>query len=158
LTFVFAWERCVSSFIVNVEAVAWRDGTFLMIERGEEEEYGAGWLSFPGGKVDWNGEEADVLELTARRELQEEVGLDVPGPWHFAESKAFGADENPVVDVVMIARSTTGEPFINSPGEVANIAWMTADQIRNDARTQPWTLASIDRLEQIVSNLGWTMG
>ena len=145
----------MGEFVINVEAVAWRNGTYLVIERGEEEEYGAGWLSFPGGKVDWNGEEADILERTARRELQEEVGLDVAGPWHFAESKAFGAGEIPVLDVVLVAQCTSGEPFINSPGEVANVAWLTADQIRADARTQPWTYVTIDRLESVVAKLGW---
>jgi 8-oxo-dGTP diphosphatase len=145
----------MSKFIVNVEAVVWRDGAFLMIERGAQTAYGAGWLSFPGGKVDWNGPEADILERTAARELHEEVGLRLDGPWHFVESHSFGDD--PVVDVVMIANaaSSSGEPFIHAPQEVASVAWMTADTILADPRTQPWTVESLRRVRIFLGRAGW---
>ena len=145
----------MNSFIVNVEAVAWRSGKILMIERGAEESYGAGWLSFPGGKADWNGPEPNLLELTASREILEEVGLTIEGPWHYIESKSFGVDANPVLDIVLFARSDSGDPFINSPGEVANVAWMTSQEIRDDTRTQQWTRDTLDRLEAVIADLGW---
>jgi 8-oxo-dGTP diphosphatase len=145
----------MSKFIVNVEAVVWRDGAFLMIERGAQMAYGAGWLSFPGGKVDWNGPEADILERTAARELHEEVGLRLDGPWHFVESHSFG--EDPVVDVVMIANAAngSGEPFIHAPQEVASVEWMTADAILADPRTQPWTVESLRRVRIFLGRAGW---
>jgi 8-oxo-dGTP diphosphatase len=148
----------VSKFIVNIEAVAWRDGRFLMIERGAGESYGAGWLSFPGGKVDWNDPEADIFEKTAARELHEEVGLRLAGPWHFVESKTFGVDpESPVVDVVMIANAAngSGEPFIHAPEEVASLEWMSATEILADPRTQPWTVETLRRLQRFLDRAGW---
>jgi ADP-ribose pyrophosphatase YjhB (NUDIX family) len=144
----------MSRFWINVEAVVWRNGTFLVIERGPGESYGAGWLAFPGGKVDWNAPEPDALERTATRELEEEVGLRNDGPWHYVESKTFGLEE-PVLDVVMIARGDTGEPVVASPEEVAAVAWMTASEIRDDPRTQPWTLVTLDYLEAFIARSGW---
>ena len=132
-------------FVVNVEAVVYRAGRFLMIERGAAESHGAGWLTFPGGKLEWDGEERDVLERTAARELREEVGLSVDGPWHHVENKAFAIDDLHVFDVVLLARSDRGEPSIAAPDEVAAIAWMTAVEILADPRNQPWTRDSITR-------------
>lgn len=142
-------------FAVNVEGVIYRDGLFLMIERGAAEHQGAGWLSFPGGTVEWDGEGRDVLEHTATREVTEEVGLDVRGLWHHVENKVFAIDEQPVLDVVMVAPSDTGEPSIAAPEEVASIAWMTAGDILADLRTQPWTRDSIVRCQLLIEVLGW---
>jgi len=142
-------------FLVNVEAVIYRDGRFLMIERGPGENYGVGWLGFPGGKVDWDGEGRDVLERTAAREVAEEVGLNVDGPWHHVENKVFAIDELHILDVVLLARSDAGEPVIAAPDEVAAIAWMTAPQILADPRAQPWTRNSIDRCQLLLDTLGW---
>lgn len=142
-------------FLVNVEAVIYRDGRFLMIERGSGEQYGAGWLGFPGGKVDWDGEGRDVLERTAAREVREEVGLDVDGPWRHVENKVFAIDALHVLDVVLLARWDDGEPSIASPEEVASIAWMTAAEILDDPRTQPWTRDSIAHCQPLIETLGW---
>lgn len=145
----------MSRFFVNVEAVVWREGRFLMIERGPEESFGAGWLAFPGGKIEWNGEEADSVEHTASRELAEEVGLVIRSRWHFVESKSFGIGSDPVLDIVMLARYETGEPTIVSPGEVASVAWLTPAEIEADPRTQPWTLASLQNLIRAIAALRW---
>lgn len=142
-------------FAVNVEAVVYRDGRFLMIERGASEHHGSGWLSFPGGTVEWDGAARDVLERTATRELREEVGITVDGPWHLVENKVFAIDDLHVLDVVLLARSDVGDPFIAAPEEVAAIAWMTAPEILADSRTQPWTRDSIARCSVLLDTLGW---
>jgi 8-oxo-dGTP diphosphatase len=145
----------VDKFIVNVEAVAWRQGKFLMIERGAAMSYGAGWLSFPGGKVDWIGDEPDIFERTAARELHEEVGIRLDGPWHYVQSKTFGGVTDPVVDIVMIARAGPDEPFIHAPDEVASIAWMTEADILADPRTQPWTIETLAYVQRFLDRSGW---
>lgn len=142
-------------FAVNVEAVIHRDGRFLMIERGPGENFGAGWLCFPGGTVEWGREWRDILERTAAREVREEVGLDIAGPWHHVENKVFAIDELRVLDVVLLARCDSGEPYIAAPEEVAGFAWMTAGEIITDPRTQPWTRDSIARCRLLLDTLGW---
>ncbi|MGI8486686.1 MAG: NUDIX domain-containing protein, partial [Thermomicrobiales bacterium] len=74
-----------NQFLVNVEVAIVRGDEYLMIVRGDDEEFGAGWLGMPGGKVDWNEPLADVLEHTARREVMEEVGLLLDEPIHYVE-------------------------------------------------------------------------
>lgn len=142
-------------FAVNVEAVIHRDRRFLMIERGASESHGAGWLSFPGGTVEWDGEARDVLERTAARELREEVGIAVDGSWHHVENKVFAIDDLHVLDVVLLARSDAGDPFIAAPDEVAAIAWMTAPEVLADHRTQAWTRDSIARCLGLLATLDW---
>lgn len=148
----------MGKFFVNVEAVVWRDGRLLTIERGAEESFGAGWLAFPGGKVDWNGDEAEIVERTASRELLEEVGLVINGAWYFVESKSFGIGSDPVLDLVMLSRYESGEASIISSGEVAEVSWMTVSEIRDDPRTQPWTLETLVRLEKTLRRLRWEHG
>jgi ADP-ribose pyrophosphatase YjhB (NUDIX family) len=130
------------AFVVNVEVVVVRDDRFLMIIRGDE-DFGAGWLTFPGGKLEWEGEAQQALETTARREVQEEVGLNLKSPVAYVESHTFAIDDVHVLDIVMLAEAGAGEPRRNAPDEVADILWMTADEIMVDPRVQPWTRASL---------------
>ena len=62
----------MSLVVVNVEAAVYHVGRYLMVVRGDEEEYGAGHLAFPGGTVDFT-DMPDILEQTAVREVLEET-------------------------------------------------------------------------------------
>jgi len=90
-------------YIVNVEAAIVKDGRYLMIVRGQE-EYAPGGLSFPGGKVEGAGSRDDILEETLRREIAEEVGLEVHDEMAYLRSSAFVAESEPVVDMVFLCR------------------------------------------------------
>ena len=133
-----------AAFVVNVEAVVYRDDRYLMIVRADDEDFGGGWLCFPGGTVDRGDPEDDVLERTARREVLEEVGLDVPGPWRYVESHTFDANGTMILDVVYMAPSERGEPQAISAAEVASVHWMTAAEIEAHPAAQPWTKRTLD--------------
>lgn len=55
-----------------------REGRYLIARRRADTHLGGLW-EFPGGKR----EEGESLEACLRRELQEELGIDVTAPVHF---------------------------------------------------------------------------
>jgi 8-oxo-dGTP diphosphatase len=144
-----------AQFVVNVEVAVLRAGRYLTIVRGKRMVYGAGWLCFPGGTIDWDGSLQDAIEQTARREVMEEVGITLDDPIVYVESHTFGDAGPPVLDIVVLARSRMGEPWPKAPDEVAAVAWMTPDELRADPRTQAWTRQSLDLVEARRAELGW---
>lgn len=141
--------------IVNVEVAMVRDGQYLATVRGGGEEYGTGWLGFPGGKVDPEPATAHILEETARREVMEEVGLTLDDPVIYVESHTFAIGEAIVLDVVMLARSMSGNPYPASPEEVASVVWLPYEAFRDDPRTPPWTRDSLAIVERKRREVGW---
>lgn len=142
-------------FIVNVEVAVVRDGHYLATVRGGGEEYGAGWLGFPGGKVDPEPARPQILESTARREVLEETGLTLDDPILYVESHTFAIGDEIVLDVVMLARAAAGEPYAASPDEVGGVEWLPYQEFRDDPRTQAWTRDSLDVVERKRLDLGW---
>lgn len=68
------WSMEPGDYHVSVTSVLRRsDGKYLITKRKDDKEWGAGMWEFPGGAVR-AGEEPDAA---ARRELQEETGVDV---------------------------------------------------------------------------------
>ncbi len=131
------------AYTVNVEVAIVRGNDYLMITRGEAEEHAAGTLAFPGGKVDPGTITDDVLEKTARREVQEEVGLSILH-LQYLESKSFLADDGVLVlDVVFIAEVESGEPCIGDVAEVAELHWLRAEEVLHHEKTPPWIARSI---------------
>lgn len=134
----------MSHVIVNVEVIVKRDDRYLMIVRSDEEDFGGGWLCFPGGKLDPGTAEMHALELTAQRELEEEVALDAPADaFRYVESHTFMIGEQTVLDVVMLVEETTGEPVAVDAAEVADLQWMTAGEVMADPRAQEFTRESL---------------
>jgi len=139
-------------YIVNVEAaVVDRTGRYLMVVRGEDEEHAAGMLSLIGGKVEVDDPAADVFEATLHREILEETGVGVHSDMTYVESKVFFGEENgervPVVDVVFLCRYRDGTAVVGDPNEVAEVRWMTVDEISEHPKTPIWTRQSVERCE-----------
>lgn len=143
-------------YVVNVEGVIFWDGRYLLIVRGTEEDHAPGGMAPPGGKVEGAGSAANILEATLRREIAEEVGLEVHDEMEYLESNAFIADDgDPVVDVVFLCRYKAGMAAAADPAEVAGVRWMTADEIRSHPEIAPWTRQSIELAERKRLQKGW---
>jgi 8-oxo-dGTP pyrophosphatase MutT (NUDIX family) len=141
-------------YIVNVEGVIVKEGRYLMVVRGEE-EYAPGGLNFPGGKVEGSGSADDILEETLRREIAEEVGLEIHAEMAYLRSSAFVAEGDPVVDLVFLCRWKSGEAAAVDPAEVAAVRWMTAAEAIAHPETPPWTRLSLELAEKLRLEWGW---
>ena len=134
-------------FVVNTQCAVLCDERFLMIVRGHGVSNRPGVLAFPGGKVEIEDGPADVLETAVRREVLEETGITVSAELEYVRSVSFSMnDGTPVVDVLFTGEYVGGDPKISDPGEVAEILWMTADEILADGETRPWLKDAINLL------------
>ena len=135
-------------FVVNVQCAVIRHGRFLMIVRGDEGGHAPGVLAFPGGKVELEDGPSDVLERTARREVLEETGVGISGNLQYIRSETFViTGGQPAVDVLFLGDYESGEPTIADAAEVADIRWMTAEEILIHPRTPPWLRESVEKVK-----------
>jgi 8-oxo-dGTP pyrophosphatase MutT (NUDIX family) len=141
-------------YIVNVEGAIVKDGQYLMVVRAAD-EYAPGGLTLPGGKVEGAGSAEDVLEETLRREIAEEVGLEVHARMAYVRSSAFIAEGQPVVDVVFLCRWRSGRAHVADPAEVAAVRWMPLAAALAHPETPPWTRLSLEMAEQVRLARGW---
>jgi 8-oxo-dGTP diphosphatase len=141
-------------YIVNVEGAIAREGRYLLVIRGPGETHAAGMLSLVGGKVENAVERADILEVTLRREILEEVGVEI-GAMEYVLSKSFGSADEPVVDVVFLCAFAGGEPRIVDPDEVSAIRWMNAQEVQDDPDAPIWTKRDVQAAEAKRLQLGW---
>jgi 8-oxo-dGTP diphosphatase len=136
------------AFVVNVEVFLQRDGRWLLIERGKQEAHAPGTLAGVGGKVEVNGAGVDVLEATARREVAEEIGVDIMGvELSYVESGFFATDDgDPVINVVFRAEMPPhAQPMAASAEEVEGLVWLTAHEAEVNPNCPPWVLRSLRR-------------
>lgn len=121
-----------------------------MIVRGEGVKHAPGVLAFPGGRVEVEDGPNDVLESAVRREVLEETGVTVSTELEYVRSGAFAlADQTAVVNILFLGDYVTGEPRIAAPDEVAEITWMTADEILAHGRAPPWLKSGVDHVEAV---------
>ena len=124
------------SFVVHVEGAVEKDGRYLMIVRAANAAHAPGALSFPGGKMEVADAPVDALETTLRREIREEVGVEVEDEMRYVESRRFETDDGKqVLGVTFLCRYMSGTPSAD-PAEVQAVRWMTPEQILRDA--PPW--------------------
>jgi 8-oxo-dGTP pyrophosphatase MutT (NUDIX family) len=128
-------------YLKVVEVAIEHDNKFLIIKRPEGKHAG-GLLSFPGGKVEEIDEqnEWDILRLAAKREILEEVGLDLQDNLNYITSNYFidsiGAH---VIDTIFHCKIKKTDLTINaSPREVPEYYWLTAEEINKANNAPEW--------------------
>ncbi|ELZ74813.1 mutT/NUDIX family protein [Haloferax larsenii JCM 13917] len=134
------------AYVVNVEGAVVRDGTYLLIERAAEEEHAAGMLAFPGGKVEQPPGHSAPIESTARREIDEEVGVEV-GSVEYVHSRTFEAVGTQCINVVTLCEYEGGEAHARAPDEVAAVHWLSPEEIRDHDDAPEYLKEDVERIE-----------
>ncbi len=81
------------TYAVTVCVLIHRGNSFLLVVRSPGVAYAPNMIGMIGGHVEVIDPERNVLEATARREVAEEVGLDLSGvPLKYLESEFFITD------------------------------------------------------------------
>lgn len=137
----------MGKYIVNIDGAVMRDNEYLLIERGSDEEHAAGLLSLPGGKLENPPNEKNVVEKTIRREIAEEVDLEI-GEVTYVHSNTFEMDTGAVcLNIVTACEYLGGEAQVKAEDEVADIHWLTYNEIQNNEFISAFTERFITLVE-----------
>jgi mutator protein MutT len=122
-------SACGFTFFINagaaVAVILECDGELLLTVRAEDP--GRGALGLPGGFVD----PGESLEQALRREVQEEIGLELPDVEYLASyphSYQDGDVRIPTCDAVFLCR-VPERPDVRALDEVSEVRWIAAADI-----------------------------
>lgn len=136
-------------YIVNVEAAIYHENRWLIATRSTKEKHAGGTLALIGGKVETTKIENDVLEKAVKREILQEVGIEVADEMHYIKSSFFiTQDGKPVIDIVFLCKYKQGEPKVLCPDELSKVEWITLDGIISNPLIPSWTKESIEKADQ----------
>jgi 8-oxo-dGTP diphosphatase len=101
-----------------------RDGKLLLCKRMKAPE--AGHWNIVGGKVD----HMEPAELAARREAEEETGLDIGEIRYLGlTEQRIEADRQHWISLLYVTDDTTGEPQLTEPDKLSEIGWFDVDDL-----------------------------
>jgi 8-oxo-dGTP diphosphatase len=135
-------------YAVTVCVVIQRGDRWLLVVRAPGVAYAPNMIGMIGGHVDVTRPVADVLEATARREVTEEVGLDLSEvTLRYLESEFFNTDRGErQITVTFTAQAPSGiEPYVNAADELVEVGWWTLAELEADPRCPSWLPALIRR-------------
>jgi NADH pyrophosphatase NudC (nudix superfamily) len=128
-------------YTVTVCVLIRRGDTWLLVLRAPEVAYAPNMIGLIGGHVEVTEPEAGVLEATARREVAEELALDLSEiPLTYLESEFFitpGGEQQITVTFIASALSDN-EPSVNAPAELVEVRWWTISDLEADPRCPAW--------------------
>jgi 8-oxo-dGTP diphosphatase len=128
-------------YTVTVCVLIRRGDTWLLVLRAPEVAYAPNMIGLIGGHVEVTEPAAGVLEATARREVAEEVALDLSEvPLTYLESEFFitpGGEQQITVTFTASAPSDN-EPSVHAPAELVEVRWWTISDLEADPRCPAW--------------------
>jgi 8-oxo-dGTP diphosphatase len=128
-------------YAVTVCVLIRRDDRWLLVLRAPGVAYAPNMIGMIGGHVEVTNPVPSVLEVTARREVAEEVGLDLSEvSLHYLESEFFITDggERQITVTFTAEAPPEVEPYVNAPDELVEFSWWSLDDLETDPRCPPW--------------------
>ena len=136
-------------FIVNVDAAIFEGDRWLMCVRSEKQSHAGGLLSLVGGKVEYDDLADATLEAAVAREVQEETGL-VVRPLQYVKSSSFVTSNGQhVIDIVFLCVPTAGNATICATYELAELGWMTLEEVLAHPKAESWLISSMEQAESL---------
>lgn len=132
-------HRSPDNPMLGILGIIRRDDRLLMIQRSATVRAPLAWC-FPGGRI----EDGETHSEALVREMREEIAVRVePGELLMTQTKYDGR----LILYCWSACITEGEPRAN-PTEVAEVRWMTPNQIRAMKGVLPGTAEILDAIGQ----------
>jgi 8-oxo-dGTP pyrophosphatase MutT (NUDIX family) len=128
-------------YAVTVCVLIHRGNALLLAVRAPSVGYAPNMIGMIGGHIDVTDPERDVLEATARREVAEEVGLDLSGvQLTYRESEFFitNGGERQITVTFSAPVPAGAEPCLNAPDELTEVGWWSLNDLEADPRCPPW--------------------
>lgn len=118
-------------YAVNVDGVVTRGEEYLLVERAADEDHAPGVLGLPGGTLEAPPGTDGALAAAARRELAEEVGVEV-GAVEYVCSGVFATDTGQqCLNVVTRCEQAGGAATARATDEVAGVHWLATAELRD---------------------------
>jgi 8-oxo-dGTP diphosphatase len=116
-------------YSVVVNGVILNDtGKVLIAQRANKDDHEPGMWTTPGGTLEAIGEEFGVLEDTLKREIMEEVGVEIMDEVMLITNNTFiKSSGKKVLAVVYLCKYKSGEP--KPLDEIDAVTWVTKDDL-----------------------------
>jgi len=140
--------------VVIASAAILRGEQYLIARRSEHEDVYPGVLGFVSGTIEPEDRgQADVLHTMLRREIMEEVGVEVEG-FCYATSHVFETPHGEqVLNVIFLCHYVSGEPRAVDPLEVAEVMWMTSADFLAHPDTPEWNQKYMQACERVKTRI-----
>jgi NAD+ diphosphatase len=127
---LFRCEHCGFDFYINVASAAAaiiRDGNGRILAIRRAKEPAIGTLDLPGGFIDYN----ETAEEGLRRELKEELGLDIEQMQYFCTAYneyEYKGITYPTLDMVFLCQVNNPDDIVIND-EIDEMVWLNASEI-----------------------------
>ena len=125
---------------VAITAIIYQDNKYLIIQRSPHKKRFPGLWTVPGGKLETNDYTSlpketkdywyNVLERTLRREVHEEVGIDITDIDYLTSLATVHGDGNPSLVLSCLAKYESGDILLQKE-EASAFAWVTLEEAKN---------------------------
>ena len=123
---------------ISVTAIVIKDGKYLIAKRSMEEKAFPGLWTVPGGKIEVDDYKSlpkdtgshwyNVFENALRREVMEEVGIEIGNIRYLTSLAFFRPDGIPTIVVSFFADYSDGDVVLND--ELSEFVWVTLEEAR----------------------------
>jgi len=125
---------------IVITAIVVKDGKYLVTRRSPNKKRFPGMWTVPGGKLETSDyinlpKETEnywynVLEKTLRREVREEVGIEIENIEYVTSLATIHADGSPSLVISCMADYVSGDIKLQE-GETDQFAWVTLEEAKN---------------------------
>ncbi|MBI2355632.1 MAG: NUDIX domain-containing protein [Candidatus Doudnabacteria bacterium] len=119
---------------------------FLIAKRSPKEIHAAGIWSIPGGKIE-DEVERDIIENTLKKEILEEVGVEIGDRIEFVGSSSFQRVDAPhVVGLTFLCGYQSGEA--RPLEDTTDVKWLTLEELKKFKELPDFLRMDLAQLEQ----------
>lgn len=143
----------VKSLVVLVTCLIEKSGKYLIAQKSADDRTAPNKWATVGGKIDAFREEVkDVIQKTLKKEIKEEVGIEIEEKMELFGNKYFiRPDGYPSLALFFLVKWRSGEP--KPLLETQAVKWVEPSEFGN-YRKDPWMKEVFEMLEEYLNRRG----
>jgi 8-oxo-dGTP diphosphatase len=144
----------IKPLVVLVACLIERNGKYLIAQKASDDLTAPNKWATIGGKIEsFGGEIKNIIQKTLKREVREEVGIEIEDEIKLFGNKYFiRPDGHPALALFFLAKWKSGEP--KPLTETQAVKWVTPKEF-DDYRKDPWMRGVFAMLGGYLKRIGF---